>query len=154
MLNKILLTPVDKMVEIIEKNSNISIKQITDMLAQPRELVEKWLIILEEYNIVDIHYKGLEGFVTKKKEIEDNISKKNKSEEDSIDIESLKMEFIKKARLRDLKEEDLVKLWPKFVVSYEDEIKRVFYDGAKKKGYKDNLTNVAWTKYRKELMRF
>lgn len=153
MQNKILLTPVDALVEQVEKNPNISVQNLRKILNQPKDLIEKWLIVLEEYKILEVHYKGLEGFVRLKTQ---DIKKKEeeKSKNSELDISNLKKEFVKKAKLRNLSDENLKILWPKFVSVYETEIKEKFVETGKKKGYNDKMTNIAWEKYRGELVKF
>jgi hypothetical protein len=150
MLNKILTTPIDQLVDLVKKNENCTINFLKNSLKVPYEIVEKWILILEEYKVIEVHYKGFEGFVKYVKK-EDDLQKDEKKTND-IDIYHLKESFVKKSKIRKIEDGDMKKLWPKFVLSYEVEIKEIFLEEAKKRKFNEKMTNVAWRRYREELI--
>ncbi len=148
MQNKILTTPVDNLMDIIKEKKKVSLSQIKRELKLPQELIEKWLIILEEFKIVKLQYSGFEGYVT-------FVEKKDKSKsKNQLDIENLKDTFIEKSKEKDISYEKMRTLWPKFISEYETDIKLLFEERAKTQGYEELRIEKAWLKYKKELEAF
>jgi hypothetical protein len=150
MLNKILTTPVDQLVELIKENENCTINFLKNSLKVPYEIIEKWIVILEEYKVIEVHYQGFEGFV---RYVEKKNEESNSKKENSIDIYNIKEAFLKRSNLKNISQEDMQKLWPKFVLSYEVEIKKIFFEEAKKRKFNEKQTDMAWIKYREELIK-
>ena len=150
MLNKILTTPIDQLVDLIKQNENCTINFLKNSIKVPYDIVEKWILILEEYKVIEVHYKGFEGFVRYIKE--DNELEKEQKTKNEIDIYHLKESFVKKSKIRELSDEEMKKLWPKFVLAYEIEIKQIFLEEAKKRNFNEKVTNTAWQRYREELI--
>ncbi|MCA9497411.1 MAG: hypothetical protein KC589_10810 [Nanoarchaeota archaeon] len=149
MLSKILSTPVDDMVELVEKNPNCSVSFLQQSLKVTTEIIEKWIIVLEEFKILTVQYKGFEGFVDihpKKKEM---LHKKG-----NIDLDRLKDEFIERSKLKSYSFDKMKKLWPVFISEYKEEIKELFYDKAKIAGYDARKIGEAWKKYEVTLDEF
>ena len=148
MLNKVLLTPVDDLVELVKINPNCSVSFVRDKIRMPQEIVEKWIVVLEEYNILSVNYKGFEGYL--------NISehmKKDEEEKKAIDVEKLKDIFIERSKIKKFDYNKMQQLWPLFLKEYEGEIKALFEDKAKSKGYDANKVEKAWARYKEELIR-
>lgn len=145
MQNKILITPVDTLVEIVAENKKCSITFLKNKLNLPVEIIEKWLVILEEYKIVNIHYRGLEGYVSIIEE------KKEKNNPREVDISNIKERFIERSKLKEMDYNKMKKLWPIFISEYESEIKKEFSDKAKKIGYENEKIEKAWVKYKLDL---
>lgn len=144
MLSKVLLTPVDSLVELIKKNNNCSTKFLETELKLPSEYIEKWLVILEENKVVKVHYKGFEGFV--------NYIEEDEGEDKKIlDVEKIKKVFIEKAKGKHLSYEKMKKVWPYFLKEHEEEIKKLFENKARSMGYEENKVNTGWIKYRGDL---
>lgn len=147
MLSKILTTNVDELVEIVKNNENCTISFVKNKLNLPLELIEKWLVVLEEYGVLEVHYKGFEGFISYK-------PKKANVIKSQINLEDLKGVFIKKAKLRNLTNDDMKILWPKFVMNFDVDIHNLFIEIAKKRNYDDVAVKNAWEKYKEELIIF
>ncbi|MFW6286010.1 MAG: hypothetical protein ACOC16_02710 [Nanoarchaeota archaeon] len=151
MLSKVLKTPVDDLVEIVKNNKNCTINFLVKQMNLDRDSIEKWLIILEEYKVLKLNYKGFEGYITY---IDNKEDAKEESKEKSIDIEILKEEFIKKCNSRELNSNQINKLWPKFISKYYTEIRERFFKIAKEKGYEHYQIAIGWDKYKRELEKF
>lgn len=145
MENKILLTPIDSLVDIIKEYPNSSIETLSSKINLSKELVEKWLVVLEEFKILNIKYKGFEGFV--------NISQSLLEHENSkeIDINKLKETFVAKSRDRNLSASKMKELWPLFLKKYNEEIEKLFWKKARSAGYADEKIPYAWKKFKEEL---
>ncbi len=92
MESKVLLTPVDELVDIVKQNPNCEIEFISQKLRLPQDLIEKWLIVLEEFKILNIKYKGFKGFVN----TSDSLKKHDSSKE--IDIDKIKELYVSKSK--------------------------------------------------------
>ncbi|MDA3855797.1 MAG: hypothetical protein PF569_06040 [Candidatus Woesearchaeota archaeon] len=149
MLSKVLNTPIDDLVVLIKNNKNCTTTFLREKLNLPYEIIEKWLIILEEYKIIKIHYKGFEGFVelVEKKEDADK-------EDEELNIENLKETFTSKCKKRDLSYDQMKIVWPKFVENYKGEINKLFYISAQKRGFDKIQTQKAWSKYLEALIKY
>lgn len=146
MLGKVLKTPVDELVELVKKNKNCTIKFLQSQLKISLETIEKWLVILEEYNVITINFKGFEGFVNISSEYEKETEKK-----EEIDIENLKETFLEKTRNKNISYVETKKAWKLFLKRYEEEIKRLFIEKAKKEKYEIKKIGHAWDKYKADL---
>ncbi|MCA9459323.1 MAG: hypothetical protein KC550_02125 [Nanoarchaeota archaeon] len=149
MLSKILSTPVDDMVDLVEKNPNCSVSFLQQSLKVTTEIIEKWIIVLEEFKILTVQYKGFEGFVDIHPQKKEKTSKRGK-----IDLDRLKDEFIERSKLKNYSFDKMKKLWPVFILEYKDEIKELFYEKAKIAGYDARKIEAAWKKYEVTLNEF
>lgn len=145
MLNKTLVTPVDDLVKIIIKKDPCSTTELSSQLRIPLELIERWLVVLEEFGIIKVHYKGLDGWVSLNKN-----SKFAKSKED-VDLEQLKDTFIGKCKEKNLSYDEITRLWPVFLKQNDQEIKSIFYTKAKDMGFDVDKTDRAWQRFETEL---
>ena len=150
MLNKVLNTPVDDLVELIKNNKNCTINFLVKKLNLPIEAVEKWIVILEEYNIIKVNYRGFEGYVNYIEKKDENEKKKEKD----TNIDKLKETFVEKSIQRGLTNSQMKAIWPKFVSQYEREIREKFFYMAKEKGYDSYKIADAWNRYREDLLKF
>ena len=117
MLNKVLRTPVDDLVDILKSIKKCKISYLSSKLNLPLENIEKWLVILEEYGILNLKYEGFEGYVEYKEKNLTNIKK------DSLDIDKLKSDFIRRSHLKQLDSKKIKDLWKLFVKKYQKESK-------------------------------
>lgn len=145
MLGKILLTPVDEIVQYVKNNNGCKVSELGQKFRVPVEIIKKWLVVLEEYNVLKTHYKGLEGYVYITKEASE------KEPKESIDVEKLKDTFIEKAKIKRLSYDKIKQIWPVFLEQYKVEIKNTFYEKAKKKGYEPAKIERAWFRFEEEL---
>lgn len=152
MLNKILTTPVDDLVELVKSNPDCSVTFIQGKLGLPVEIIEKWLVVLEEYKVVKVNYKGFEGYVKYLVSQKEEDAKKQKAKQ--IDISRLKDAFVEKSQKRGLSSEQMSSLWPQFVLNFERDIREMFYNMAREKGYETVKIATAWNKYKEELVKF
>lgn len=147
MPSKILKTPVDDLVELVRNNNHCSIDFIINKMKLPAEVIEKWLVILEEYKVITVKYKGFEGFVSiSQKEME---SKKKSSS--NVDVDNLRDIFIQKSKDKNMSYDKMKSLWPVFIAEYEQDIKQLFEDKAKASGFEPDKIEMAWLRYKKEL---
>lgn len=147
MLSKVLLTPVDDLVNIVKSNPNCSINFIQQKLKLPLEVIEKWIVILDEFSVLDVNYKGFEGYVSLS-----NLQVE-KSSDKNLDPELIKDSFIDKAKAKGLNFDQINNLWSSFFIKHETDIKKLFEDKAKKAGYDKSKIGLAWQKYRSSFMR-
>ena len=145
METKVLLTPVDELVGIVKENPNCQVGFLAKKLELPVTLIEKWLVVLEEFRILNIQYKGFEGFVN----VTEGLKKQDAKKE--IDVDKIKSIFVEKSKAKGLSITKMQQIWPSFLRRYEGEIKELFYKKAKKAGFEDNKVALAWSKYREEL---
>lgn len=145
MSNPILTTPVDTLVKLVKENQPCTIDFLKIKLRLPVELIEKWLTVLEEYKVLSINYKGLEGFV-----------KINEEEfgEDDFSADTLKEAFISRCVKKKISFSKMISIWPKFVSTFEKDLKELFVKEALKSGHTQAKIDIAWVKFRKELERF
>jgi DNA-binding transcriptional regulator YhcF (GntR family) len=146
-MSKVLLTPVDTLIELLKQEKTLSFSKLQERLKVPLEILEKWVIILEEYKIVKTFYKGFEGYAQYIEETKEQ----NKEE---IEIDNLKEFFMEKCKKKHLDSEDMKKLWPKFIIKYELDIKQLFDVKAKQLGFNEQKIDVAWQKYKRDLETF
>lgn len=145
MLNKVLTTPVDNLVELVKNNENCSISFLVSNLKVPTEIIEKWLVILEEYKVLTVNYRGFEGYVNVFK------NKEEKLISDKIDIDNLKSTFLKKCYNSGFSSDKIENLWKLFIKENEIEIKKLFDKNAKLHNYKKYQIEKAWVNYKKDL---
>jgi DNA-binding transcriptional regulator YhcF (GntR family) len=145
MLNKVLTTPVDTLIQELKEKKIMSFKEIELKLKLPLSIIQRWIVILEEYKIIKTSYKGLDGFV----QLVEN-QKKTKEPE----IEEIKLLFIDKCKEKGLTFEDMKKIWPTFLEEYKEAIKKEFEIKANKKGFATDKIKIAWSRFEKDLVRF
>lgn len=153
MQSKILITPIDSMVDFISESKICSITKICSKLNLPLEIIEKWLVILEEYKIIEVKYSGFEGFASMNSKYLEKTNVKKEKENAILDLKSLKLDFIKKVRDKNLQYQ-AEELWPKFILNYESDIKENFYNSARERGFPEKTMEMAWNKFKLELLKF
>jgi len=145
MLSKVLTTPIDDLVEIVRKKTQCSITQLSKELNAPKESVEKWLVVLEEFKILSVNYRGFEGYVTLSVQ-----EKKGDSKKYDI-VDNIKELYIDKAKEKKLSYLQMRSLWPYFINEHKDELKDLFIDKAKSLGFDQSRIDKAWGKYEEGL---
>lgn len=55
-VGNIIETGVDKLLEIVEEKKNVTLKNIADELNLDGKIIEEWASILEEHDLIDMHY--------------------------------------------------------------------------------------------------
>lgn len=138
MLSKVLTTPVDDLVGLLKKKDSVTITDIQKELELPLPTIERWLIILEEFNVLGITYKGFEGIVS---------LKENEKKKDDIDLDRLKETFIEKAKAKMYSYNKMRELWPVFLTEYKAEIRRIFFIKATQRGFNNKKTEMAWERF-------
>ena len=150
MLNKILSTPIDDLVRIVKKTGRCKLSYLNKELNISSSVLDKWLVILEEYNILEVNYSGLDGEVHYIEKLEEQKEEEN----NFINVNALKIDFTKKSKLKSISEEKTKSLWKMFINQYETEIRNNFLKISEKKGHEKSKTEKAWKKYREELYNF
>jgi DNA-binding transcriptional ArsR family regulator len=146
MQNNVLTTSVDVLMDFIKKHQTTTVSQLVSYLKLPQSLIDRWLVILEEYGVVKVNYKGFEGIV--------ELVKDKEEVDSSLNLEELKGEFIQECKSQGYDYKDIALFWKKFVEINLDEFKKEFYESAKKKKYPESKIALAWKKYQQDLMRF
>lgn len=141
MQTRVLTTPVDSLVDIVKQHKHIRIEELTKHLKLPSSIIEKWLVVLEEYQVLKVNYSGFEGYV--------EYSEKQKSNE--IDVEDIKTEFIEKCKNKGLTFDQIKPIWHQFLDKAKPQIKEEFFKKSKSQGYKYSKIQIAWKKFEKEL---
>lgn len=148
MQGKVLYTPVDTLVDLVKNNKNCTIKFLKNSLKLSEDIVEKWIVVLEEFKVIKVHYKGFEGYV-------EFVEKQDKKkEEESIEVDRIKERFVSRSKARGIGYERMKKLWPIFLQENQDIIKKEFYNRSVKMGYEQNRIDMGWKKYWGELETF
>ena len=137
-------TPVDSLVEIVKQHKTIKIDKLCSQLGLPSSIVEKWLVILEEYGVLTVNYSGFEGYITY------NESQDKKE----TDIENIKTVFIERCKEKGLTFSQIKPLWFSFLEKTKPRIKEEFIESNKKKGYQSSKIQNAWKKFEKDLEAF
>ena len=151
MQSKVLLTPIDELVEIIKNEPNSTITQLKEKLNLPQEIIDVWLVVLEEFKVLTVHYQGFEGFV---KINDSQIKDTQKNLDDQLNIDNLKNSFVLSSKEKNLSYDKMKLLWPKFIQEYESEIRLLFEKKAKNKKYSKSQIENAWNRYKQDLERF
>jgi hypothetical protein len=144
MSQSILKTPVDDLVEIVKKNKEVTIEFLKNQLKIPTNIIENWLVILEEKKILKVTYSGLEGKV---KYIDNSINK------NKVDITNIKKIFLEKVRNKGYSLDKIQIIWKEFLKTYEEEIKKEFFENAKNRGYSDQKIKKAWELFFKDIQK-
>jgi len=153
MLNKVLSTPIDNLVEIVKNHNNCKVSYLKNELNVQTIILDRWLVILEEFGIINVSYNGMDGIVNFIQKSSPQDLKKS-TEYDVLNVNKIKEDFIKKAKMKKLTDAKIKEIWPRFISTKEDIIKNGFLDLTKKRNYTNEKTNKAWKKYREELYNF
>jgi hypothetical protein len=132
-------TPIDELMKIIEKTKKISVDILVKQIKEKRELVERWIMVLEEKGVIKIENKGLSSFVS--------INQENLK--DDFDFFSLKNNFLQKAKVKEIPYTKLNELWQKFLKVHE---KQLFLEFKRTKLKKGKILNTELDKMWKEFI--
>jgi hypothetical protein len=134
---KVLKTPVDTAVEYIKEHPDCTLTELTKVLGKDSKGLDKWLIILEEYGVINVKYVGFEGYI--------KYTKKEESIKKAVNLDELKKRFLEMCRKSQISSERIQILWPKFVENYEDKLKEL-YESTKEKDKED------WNNFKTKLI--
>jgi len=145
MSSNILKTPVDDLVVYIKETKSCKVSEIVQKFHVPLEYIERWLVILEEANILKLSYSKFEGFI---EYVEDQSKLKSNTE---IDVDKLKEIFLRKSEGKKLSSKKTYELWKIFIKVYEAEIKKLFFTKARARGFPTEKIENAWILYKEDL---
>jgi len=144
MLNKILETPVDLLVKLVKEHKNCSTKFLLENLRVDEKILEKWILVLEEYGVLKVFYNGFEEYVKlSEKELNSSNSK--------INLDLLRDLFIESSNKKKIPYDKMVSLWPQFIIEYEEQIEELFYQKAKNLNFNEKKIKLAWNTFRESL---
>ena len=140
MKNQVLLTPVDAIVTYIKQNPHKTVADISKIFNIKEDIVDKWITVLEEYNVCRVEFHGLEGKI----EFTENSDNKKK-----IKVEQIKELFIKACYSRKISTDKMKELWIHFFNEFEEEIKKEFEIECLEKKLEKRKIPVAWERFKK-----
>lgn len=81
MEDNVITTAIDKLLELVEKKGSISIKDAAKVFNVSRSQIESWVKILEEHELIEVHYPPIGEPELRKKELEKPGKKKKVKKE-------------------------------------------------------------------------
>ena len=135
-----ILTPIDDFVSLIKKNPDIEIYKASQMLNVDIKYIERWVIILEERKVLKVTNKGFKSFL-----------KLNNEALEVFNFDSLKQEFIQKAKRKDIPYKDIQNIWKSFLSKNDNSLMLKFVEKAKKETrHNDREIIRAWNNFKKD----
>jgi hypothetical protein len=120
MLTNKILTPIDDFISFIKKNPNSEIYEIAKSLNFSVKVVERWVLILEEEEKIQVKVENFKSYVSYKS--------KTKIE---FDFSKLKNSFLQKAKQRKIPYFEILNLWKNYIEENEENLK-LYYKKDKK----------------------
>jgi len=152
-MNK-LRTPLDEIGFFLKDNKNkkFEMEDLVKKFHVPPEVLERWLIILEQNKIIKIEYSGLKVLI---QYVFSDKEGPVKEEEESIDkkIQEIKEIFIFKSKQKGFPEQEIEEMWKNYLKNYLPQLKKIFYRKAKLKGLSDEDIISTWKVYYYELLK-
>ncbi|MCH8519334.1 MAG: hypothetical protein LAT82_01115 [Nanoarchaeota archaeon] len=139
MKNQILVTSVDEIVTFIKHNPHKTIAEISKVFKIKEDIVDKWVAVLEEYNVCKVEFHGLEGKV---EFIEDTKTKKK------VKVDQIKDLFIRACYAKKISTDKMKELWVLFFDEYEIEIKKEFEKECEEKKFDKKKIPLAWERFK------
>ena len=139
MVEEIILTDVDKLVEILQKEKKMDLRLLAKKLNSSEDTVQKWVDFLVEEKILSVDYdftKPIVSIIEKKQE---------KKEDFKEDFLKYKQEYNKKTK----KEKQSEFSWKKHILDQLELMKHFFYSEAEKRKLKN--INQLWEEYKKKV---
>ncbi len=142
MNSQVLITPIDEIVTYIKKNPRTSISKISKIFKIREDLVDRWISVLEEQEILVVDFKGLDSVVS---------FKEHNGELKKINVENVKELFVQACYKKKVATPQMKELWIRFYKLFESEIKSEFEKECVKKGFDKKKIPMAWKKFSKTL---
>ncbi len=142
MFSETVLTPIDKLMDLLKKNKELEIKELSRLLNEKKETIENWVLILEEKKVLNIETKWFNNFVSLN---DDEINTE-------FDFFNLKNTFLQKAKAKEIPYSKITELWLNFINHNEQDLYEKFKITMLKNGKGKNIeSKTIWKKFRKEL---
>lgn len=145
MVDEEIKTSADELVELARTRGKVSIEEAAKILNMDFSAVQNLVDFLVEENIFGVEYKFTTPYIylsgKRAVKLELNSSQPQKKE-------NIKEEFFRKARERRLSEEELVKLWDKYLRTNIRFVREDFFEKAKSKHLTYDEINGLWDKYK------
>ena len=142
MRSQVLITPVDELVKCVISHPKSSISTLSKMLRIKEDVVEKWVIVLEEQSVFKVEYLGLNSVVS---------FINHESKKEVLHIDTIKDSFIGACYKRSIPTHKMRELWKQFFIEKELDMKLEFEKESIKKGFDKKKIPLAWSKFRKTL---
>ena len=131
---------IDTFMLEIEKNPGIEILEISKKLEIDVDYIERWVLILEEKEILEVRNIGFKSHLYLKQD-----------SSNEFDFSFFKEEFIQKAKNKNVPYEKLEDVWRKFLGANENLLLDKFREKAKKETkHTDKEVIYAWNNFKKE----
>ena len=136
----IVTTGVDSLIDLIKQKQKISVEHAAKLLHKKEAVVQSWVDFLLEEKVIGVEYK----FVTPYIYLMDSSSKTN--------FAKVKEDFIAKARDRNISDDEIRRLWKKYVNENLSSIKESFFKKATLRGIHSSKIASLWKIYEQTLL--
>ena len=135
-----IISLIDSFISEIKKNPGIEIQEVSDKLQVDLEYIERWILILEEKEVLDIKNVGFKSYLYLKEH-----------NSNTFDFSFFKEEFIQKAKNKNIPYENLEEVWKRFLNVNESFLIGKFMEKGKRETSHTNTDlTYAWSNFRKE----
>ncbi len=135
--SEVLKTDVDRFIDFVRKNKRVSVSEAAKSLNIDQKVIQKWVDFLVEERVLGVEYNFTTPYVFLNEE---------KNVNDSAQIKDKEL-FYEKARERGLDENEIKRLWRKYLDLNKLTIKAAFIKKTKEKGINDEKAKLLWIKY-------
>ncbi|MEM4260230.1 MAG: hypothetical protein QXG00_03265 [Candidatus Woesearchaeota archaeon] len=150
MVDKVIETGVDQLINLVKEKKKISIVEAAKEIKTPLHTVQKWVDFLVEEKILGIEYKFTVPHIYLNKD-ESNFAKQ-KIEELKVDLQNYKDAFIMRARANSIPEIKIIDLWKNHLINELEFKKPFFYNEARKRGIAEKDVDKFWEEYKNQLL--
>lgn len=147
MVDGIVTTGVDDLLDLLKKTDKIPIFDAAKQLKVPVDTLQSWVDFLVEEKIIGLEYKFTKPFIYFNRDV---ATKQNNSLPSLSEIKSI---YIKRAKEKKIPEQQIMTLWDAHVKQELAFMEPYFNERAQKKGVQDLLKRKKlWTAYVDDLM--
>ena len=136
-------TGVDALLGFLKQRDKVSLADVAKELGVNMDVVQTWVDFLVEEKIVGIEYKFTKPYIY----LNRNVDPGEVPKKESDDIDSIKDDFIEKAKGKNIPNTDLQFLWKNHVKQILEGKKDYFFQEASKRGLMGAASEL-WEEYK------
>jgi|FLOH01.1.fsa_nt_gi hypothetical protein len=147
MVDEIITTSVDSLLDLLKKVNKIEMEVAAKQLDVSLNVLQSWVEFLVEEKVLGIEYKFTTPFIYLNKPTETQTAKK---ESEEISIDNFKEDFHKKASEKKISPIQAQDLWKNHLLQKLEKKKSFFFKEARQRDFFN--PEELWSTYRKKLM--
>ncbi len=140
-------TGVDQLLELLKKTDKIALEEAAKKLGVSVDVVQSWVDFLVEERVIGIEYKFTKPYIYLN--VLQQETPPQTVEEEEVTLQKLRAEFFKKAREKNIPEQNIPSLWRNHLLQELEAKKEYFFKEARERALNPE---PLWNAYKEKVL--